>query len=171
VERATASKVQEIEVVMVRGEADIYAAVGQGRMLADEIGFERSDQTRLETIVAELARNTLRHGGGGTITFRRLKRGGTDLCLVVDPGQALETREDAQPGLEVIAEDDGPGITDLARALADGFSTNGGLGAGLPAVRRLADEFTIESVPGCGTRVRVCKWGHNARWSSTHAHG
>ena len=69
-----------------------------------------------------------------------------------------------QLGLEVTLEDTGPGIADLAQVLADkrdpklAPSSSGGLGVGIPAVRRLADDFSIDSVPGRGTRVRACKW-------------
>ena len=61
-------------------------------------------------------------------------------------------------GIRVIAQDEGPGIPDLDQALRDGFSTSGGLGVGLPGVRRLVDEFKIESEPNAGTTVTVVKW-------------
>ena len=61
-------------------------------------------------------------------------------------------------GIELRAQDDGPGIVDVARAMRDGVSTNGGLGGGLPGTRRLMDEFEIDSVPGVGTRVVARLW-------------
>ena len=61
-------------------------------------------------------------------------------------------------GLEIIAADNGPGIEDIEKALEDGFSTGGGLGIGLGGVRRLMDEFEIQSRVGEGTKVRVVKW-------------
>ena len=61
-------------------------------------------------------------------------------------------------GLAVVARDEGPGIADVARALEDGFSTSGRLGLGLPGVRRLMDEFHIQSRTGEGTTVTVKKW-------------
>jgi serine/threonine-protein kinase RsbT len=61
-------------------------------------------------------------------------------------------------GLLIVASDEGPGISDIPRALRDGFSTSGSLGIGLPGVRRLMDEFAIESKPGCGTTITVTKW-------------
>lgn len=143
-------KVVCIETLPVKSEADIYAAVGQGRMLAGQAGFDLADQTRLETIIAELARNALRYGGGGQLTLRCLERDGAP------PFELTETCR--QVGLEVLVEDQGPGIADLAQALAGGRSAAGGLGTGLPAVRRLADELAIDSAPGRGTRVRACKW-------------
>ena len=61
-------------------------------------------------------------------------------------------------GVEITATDDGPGIPDVGLAMQDGFSTSGGLGLGLPGVRRLMDEFEIHSTFGKGTRVKARKW-------------
>lgn len=58
----------------------------------------------------------------------------------------------------IIARDSGPGISDVARAMTDGYSTGGGLGLGLPGVRRLMDEFEITSTAGEGTVVQAKKW-------------
>ncbi|TLY70851.1 MAG: anti-sigma regulatory factor, partial [Gammaproteobacteria bacterium] len=44
------------------------------------------------------------------------------------------------------------------QALRDGYSSSGGLGLGLPGVRRLMDEFDINSRAGGGTTVTVTKW-------------
>lgn len=63
-------------------------------------------------------------------------------------------------GVELVAEDDGPGISDIALALTEGYSTGGGMGCGLPGVQRLMDELRIDSQPGCGTRVQARKWLH-----------
>ena len=61
-------------------------------------------------------------------------------------------------GIEVVCKDDGPGIPDVKLAMQDGFTTNGGLGGGLPAVERLMDEFEIASTVGGGTRIAARKW-------------
>ena len=63
-----------------------------------------------------------------------------------------------RPGLVIIARDKGPGITDLRKALQEGYSTSGGLGLGLPGVRRLMDEFEVASEMGQGTTVTAKKW-------------
>jgi serine/threonine-protein kinase RsbT len=39
-----------------------------------------------------------------------------------------------------------------------GFSTSGGLGLGLPGVKRLMDEIEILSKFGKGTTVKTTKW-------------
>jgi serine/threonine-protein kinase RsbT len=61
-------------------------------------------------------------------------------------------------GIEILAEDKGPGIANLDRALTDGFSSARGLGMGLPGTKRLMDEFYIESNLGMGTQVVARKW-------------
>ena len=58
----------------------------------------------------------------------------------------------------VVARDHGPGIDDVGKALEIGYSTSGGLGLGLPGVRRLMDEFEISSRTNDGTTVTVRKW-------------
>jgi len=60
-------------------------------------------------------------------------------------------------GIEVISEDKGPGIPNIELAMQDGFSTCGGLGGGLPGVKRLMDEFEITSNEA-GTRIVARKW-------------
>ena len=60
--------------------------------------------------------------------------------------------------IEIVAEDRGPGIPDIDRAMEEGFSTVGSLGLGLQGARRLVDEFRIESTPGNGTTIEVVKW-------------
>ena len=60
-------------------------------------------------------------------------------------------------GIHVTSDDDGPGIADIDTALRDGYSTGDGRGSGLPAARRLMDEFSIASDAG-GTRITACKW-------------
>lgn len=92
------------------------------------------------TAVSELATNLYFHTDkGGSITIGHY-------CA------------DAYRAIEIIAEDEGPGIPDVELVLVDGFSTNGGLGGGLPGAKRLMDEFQINSQVGVGTRVMCRKW-------------
>jgi len=125
--------------VKILNEWDIVAARQLGRNVARELGFGTVDQARITTAISELARNIYLYAGQGSISI--LKRNIGD-----------------KSGLEIIAEDKGPGIPDIRKAMEDGFSTSGGLGAGLPGVKRLMDEFTIESELGKGTVIRATKW-------------
>jgi serine/threonine-protein kinase RsbT len=115
-------------------DADVVLARRAARDLAKEAGLGVADQTRLATAVSELARNALQHGGGGFCTLRQSVENGSYVVI------------------EVELEDVGPGIEDIEEAMRDGFSTGGGMGAGLPGTNRLMDELDIESRPG-KTRV------------------
>jgi len=116
-------------VVPIAAEADILAARRRGRDIARAVGFGLADQTRLATAISELARNVLQHAGSGA-------------CEIV-------TESNHQQQLvRVVIEDNGPGIADLEWAMADGATSGGGLGAGLPAAKRLVHRFAIESTPG-----------------------
>ncbi len=65
---------------------------------------------------------------------------------------------EGRQGIEVICEDNGPGIEDVELAMQDGYSTSEGLGKGLPGAKRLMHDFEIESVLGQGTRVTTRRW-------------
>ncbi len=99
-------------------------------------GFSLVDQTKLVTAASELARNTLEYGGGGEVTIEVLNDG-------------------MRKGVRLTFSDHGPGIADIDLALKDGYTTGGGLGLGLSGAKRLSNEFSIESRPGEGTRVRL----------------
>jgi len=107
--------------------------------MATSIGFDDIDRTRIEIVILELTRNLLAHAGKGELHLDTLESNG-------------------QRGMMVMTQDHGPGIADIALAMRDGYSTAHTLGAGLPGVRRLMDEFTIESELGAGTMVRAVKW-------------
>lgn len=120
-------------------EWDIVAARQMGREIAKSLGFGTVDQARITTAISELARNIYLYAGEGEIYF-----------------EVLESLD--QKGISIVAQDNGPGIKDISQVMEDGFSTSGGLGAGLPGVRRLMDEFDIESEVGKGTRIITAKW-------------
>lgn len=125
--------------VAINSDKDIVLARQKGRALATELGFGSGDATLIATAISELARNIVSYAGKGQITLTRVN--GVN-----------------RQGLSVIASDNGPGIPDIRQALRDGFSTSGSLGLGLPGVRRLMDEFEINSQSGRGTTVVVKKW-------------
>ena len=127
--------------VTIASDADVVAARQLGRTLAAELGFGATDLTRIATAISEIARNIVQYAKRGEMTLRQVRDGGRD-------------------GLLVVAEDRGPGIADLSRAMQDGFTSGGGLGLGLPGSRRLMDDFSIESEVGKGTRVTMKKWKH-----------
>ena len=126
-------------VVDVNKPDDIVTARQAGHELARQLGFSLTDVTMIATAISEIARNITSYAGRGELRVGVQYRDGR---------QALVVR----------AEDDGPGITDIERALEDGYSTGRGLGLGLPGARRLMDRLVVESAPGKGTIVEMWKW-------------
>ncbi|MFJ8063392.1 anti-sigma regulatory factor [Psychrobacillus sp. NPDC096426] len=120
-------------------EWDIVAARQLGRNEARDVGFGTVDQARITTAISELARNIYLYAGKGTIEIKQITEGNLK-------------------GLIVIASDKGPGIADVRKVMEDGFTTSGGLGAGLPGVKRLMDDFKIETSLGEGTVISATKW-------------
>jgi serine/threonine-protein kinase RsbT len=125
--------------VPINSERDIVLARQKGRAMATQLKFSLGNATLIATAISELARNIVSYAGRGEIVMS-------------------VTRNSDRTGIMIVASDNGPGISDLALALRDGFSTSGSLGIGLPGVRRLMDEFDIDSQPGRGTIVTVTKW-------------
>ena len=65
---------------------------------------------------------------------------------------------DGRTGLQLVFQDQGPGIPDIDQAMVDGFSTAKSMGLGLGGARRLVNEFSLESQVGQGTKVTVVQW-------------
>jgi serine/threonine-protein kinase RsbT len=126
-------------VIAVKVSSDIVTARQAGRELAAKLGFSLTDITMISTAISEIARNITSYAGTGEVRV------------------AVEEREGRQ-ALVVQAQDQGPGILDIPRALEDGYSTGRGLGLGLPGARRLMDQLIIDSGPGQGTLVEMWKW-------------
>ncbi|WP_083598854.1 anti-sigma regulatory factor [Massilia sp. CF038] len=103
------------------------------------LGFSLIDQTKIVTAASELARNTLRYGGGGEGHLERVQNG-------------------MRQGLSLAFSDQGPGIPDIELALRDGYTSGGGMGLGLSGAKRLSDEFDITTAVGAGTTVKIVKW-------------
>lgn len=120
-------------------EQDVVLARQTTRKLAVECGLRLVDQTKLITAASELARNTVIYGGGGDMDWEILQ-------------------EEGRKGLRLLFRDEGPGIPDMKLAMTDGWTSGGGLGLGLTGAKRLVDEFSVDSAPGTGTRVMICKW-------------
>ena len=131
--------VQGTAVLAVNSSDDVVRVRQEVRSRAIAAGLGIVDQTKIVTAASELARNTLVHGGGGTVRVESVSRGG-------------------RRGVRLMFEDQGPGIPDIERALQDGFTTGGGLGLGLGGSKRLSNEFHIDSAPGRGTRVTIARW-------------
>lgn len=123
----------------IRRESDIAEVRRKTRAVAQERGFDTFALAALSTAASELARNAWIHGGGGAAVLEELSDG-------------------HRAGVRLTFRDSGPGIGDIDRALAGGFSTVRSLGLGLSGTRRLVDEFALDSGPGRGTVVTITKW-------------
>jgi serine/threonine-protein kinase RsbT len=110
------------------------------RDLAQTCRFDAFAASAVTTAASELARNVWNHAGHGIAIVERVTDG------------------DSRFGVRVEFRDDGPGIDDVNRVLAGGFSTKSSMGLGLSGSKRLVDEFAIETSPGRGTRITVVKW-------------
>lgn len=127
------------QVLPVRSDEDIVRLRKAVRDWMVELKFSLIDQTKIVTAASELARNTLRYGGGGDALLEPLANG-------------------SRLGLSLTFSDQGPGIADINLALSEGYTSGGGMGLGLGGAKRLADEFEIDSAPGVGTTVKIRKW-------------
>jgi serine/threonine-protein kinase RsbT len=126
-------------LVAIDNSDDIVAARKAGHQLALDLGFSLTDVTMIATAISEIARNITSYAGRGAVRVAVAEREG-------------------RTALIVRAEDEGPGIADIERAMEDGYSTGRGLGMGLPGARRLMDRLVVESALGRGTVVEMWKW-------------
>jgi serine/threonine-protein kinase RsbT len=131
--------VEKSEVVPISNSSDVVLVRQRVRVWTTEMKFSLVDQTKIVTAASELGRNTLEHGGGGSM----------ELAVVVNG---------VRRGIRMSFSDQGPGIPDIAQALKDGFTSGTGMGLGLGGSKRLMNEFEIESNPGGGTIVTAIRW-------------
>jgi serine/threonine-protein kinase RsbT len=126
-------------VIRIRADGDVLVARQRARELAKPLKFSSSEITLIATAISEVARNIVTYAKEGEIVLTLVSQG-------------------RRRGIRVVAQDQGPGIADVQRAMQDGFSTSSSLGLGLPGSKRLMDEFDIVSAVGKGTTVTMTKW-------------
>jgi len=123
----------------VASEDDVVLARRRVRMLAEMLGFDQFTIAAITTATSELCRNILVHAEKGTALVEQIENG-------------------SRTGIRAEFRDAGPGISDIDRVLAGGYSTAKSLGLGVSGSRRLVDEFRVETVVGHGTAITVVKW-------------
>jgi serine/threonine-protein kinase RsbT len=131
--------VQKAETIPIKSSSDVVLVRQRVRVLAIEMKFTLVEQTKIVTAASELGRNTLEHGGGGSLELAVITNG-------------------ARRGICLRFIDQGPGIADVALALKDGYTSGSGMGLGLGGSKRLMNEFEIDTKPGSGTTVTVIRW-------------
>jgi signal transduction histidine kinase/CheY-like chemotaxis protein len=119
-------------------DRDMIAARQRARQVSALLNFDAQDQVRIATAVSEVARNAVRHGGGGRIEFALEEQGGRDAAL------------------SITIVDQGPGIADFESAIS-GSTPNGEPRLGLVTARRLMDAFEMDSAPKRGTSITLRK--------------
>ena len=123
----------------IETEDDVLVVRRAVRELAVSQGFDAFASAALTTATSELTRNVWVHARRGVAIMEDIADG-------------------ERVGVRVSFRDQGPGIPDLDRALAGGFSTARSMGLGLSGSRRLVDRFEIETIVGEGTKVEILKW-------------
>jgi serine/threonine-protein kinase RsbT len=126
-------------VVEIRADSDVLVARQRARDLVKSLKFSGSEMTLIATAISEVARNIVTYAKHGQIVLRLVSEG-------------------RRRGIRVVAQDEGPGIADIPRAMEDGYSTSKSLGLGLPGSKRLMDDFDIVSDLGKGTTIIMTKW-------------
>ncbi len=132
-------RVVSCETLTVACEDDVVLARRKVRLLAEALGFDPFTTAAITTATSELCRNTWIHAQRGTAVVEHIVDG-------------------VRTGIRVELRDDGPGIANIDRVLAGGYSTAKSLGLGVSGSRRLADEFRIETIIGRGTVITMVKW-------------
>ena len=135
----TTGSALKTETVPIANSSDVVLVRQRVRAWALELKLSLVDQTKIVTAASELGRNTLEHGGGGSMEMSLVENG-------------------VKRGIRLRFTDHGPGIPDLDLALKDGYTSGGGLGLGLGGSKRLMHEFEIDSKPGSGTTITVVRW-------------
>ncbi len=125
--------------VEILKETDIAKAVRVAFFMSEKLGFSKNEQFFIGTSASELARNIYQYAKTGSVYLS-------------------EVTKDGLMGLEIKALDQGPGIEDIDLAMQDHYSTGGTLGLGLPGVKRMMDDFLIESKFTEGTSINCIKW-------------
>jgi serine/threonine-protein kinase RsbT len=123
----------------IASEDDVALVRRAVRALAETHRFDVFASAAVTTATSELTRNVWVHAHGGVALIE-------------------EVFDDERVGIRVTFRDEGPGIEDIDRALAGGYSTAKSMGLGLSGSRRLVDEFHLESTVGRGTCIEIVKW-------------
>ncbi len=126
--------------IIITGEMDVFKARILGKKMAAAVGFAEIGLAEIEIVISELGTNIVKHAGSkGSLVFQIL-------------------RDNGVRGIEITARDRGPGIKDIESAVSGGYSGTGTLGIGLSGIRRLTDEFDLQTGESSGTVIRTRKW-------------
>jgi signal transduction histidine kinase len=125
-----------LSIVLV-SETDFVLARQRAKQIAEILGFENQDQTRIATAVSEIARNAYEYARNGTVEFH------------------LDMEDRAS--FRILVKDEGLGIQNLKQIWSGTFKSVSGMGVGIIGSRRLMDDLQIESSSE-GTTVTLTKY-------------
>src|SRR5687768_2594760 len=128
-----------LSTVALRRENDLLLARQRARQLSQLLGFATGDTTRITTAVAEIARNAVMYGGGGTAIF------------------FIDGAPKGAQAFVIEIKDEGRGIEHLDTVLSGKYGSRTGMGVGITGSRKLMDRFEIETTVGAGTKVVMSK--------------
>lgn len=123
----------------IETEDDVILVRRAVRAMAEAKRFDTFATAALTTATSELTRNVWVHARKGVAVLEDVANGD-------------------RVGVRVTFIDEGPGIADIDRVMAGGYSTARSMGMGLSGSKRLVDEFALQSVTGKGTTVEIVKW-------------
>jgi anti-sigma regulatory factor (Ser/Thr protein kinase) len=114
------------EWIPITDESSVGDARRRALLIAQRIGFNEPRSGELALLATESSRNVLIHGKGGEVVILGMQENGKALA-------------------RILAMDSGPGIANVAQAMADGYSTAGTMGGGMGAMRRMAATLEIST--------------------------
>lgn len=133
-------------MVAIASESDLNHARMVARETCKLVCIRGYQAQKVVTSVSELARNIARYAHTGRVRFR------------VDTSAEM---------IVVIAEDTGPGISNLDEILAGEYRSRTGLGRGLLGSRDLADSFDIQTSPA-GTTIKIAfSYSQRKSWTTS----
>lgn len=131
---------EKTQTISIKGSEDSYHALWTTRKMAHHAGFSKSNQMLIATVVSELATNIIRYAFSGEIKISLIHK-------------------NKRAGIEIHAIDQGPGIKDVDKAMEDGYTTTASsAGLGLSSLKRIMDEYSINSRVNEGVSITARKW-------------
>ncbi|MFB2971869.1 ATP-binding protein [Aerosakkonema sp. BLCC-F183] len=156
--------------IEIHSEQDVVMSRQLARDIAQALGFDSQDQTRIATAVSEIARNSFQYAKGGKVKFwmnghapsivascQDTSEAGSNIAAPKVSPEGLKTLPNCEQVLLISVEDKGTGIANIKQILDGNYKSQTGMGLGIVGSKRLMDRFEIASSPDDGTKVVMGK--------------
>ncbi|MFB2919218.1 ATP-binding protein [Aerosakkonema funiforme] len=156
--------------IEIHSEQDVVMSRQLARDIAQALGFDSQDQTRIATAVSEIARNSFQYAKGGKVEFwmnghapsivascQDTSEAGSNIAALKVSPEGLKTLPNCEQVLLISVEDKGTGIANIKQILDGNYKSQTGMGLGIVGSKRLMDRFEIASSPDDGTKVVMGK--------------